>query len=90
VWPRAKGKISGNFVGKPAGEGGVYGEKAGKIQNAYTIQHHLLGFGFDNTCRLTKTGLTPPPDACQFTEIYLPPAATTSVSHALPLILTFS
>ena len=34
--------------------------------------------------------LTPPPDTCQLTAMYLPPAVTRSVSHAEPEIFAFS
>lgn len=51
---------------------------------------HQLLVQKDHYLCLVLNGLTPPPDACQFTARYFPPAETTSVSHAEPLILTFS
>lgn len=34
VWPLANGKISGNLVGNPVGEGALKAEKLGKTANA--------------------------------------------------------
>lgn len=85
VWPLASGSMSGSLVGKPDGDGALNGENRGKMEKAYM---ELVGTSCD--LRLMIAALTPPPEACQLTAMYFPPADTTSVSHAEPLILTFS